>query len=102
MRGVELDKIYSADCRAMREVDDNSVQLIVTSPPYNVGKEYAQHRDAMELREYLAFLKQVWQECTRVLCRGGRLAVNIANTGRKPYVPLSAYISQQLFDLGLL
>jgi site-specific DNA-methyltransferase (adenine-specific) len=102
MRGVELDKIYCTDCRAMREVDDNSVQLIVTSPPYNVGKEYAQHRDAMEIREYLAFLNQVWQECQRVLCRGGRLAVNIANTGRKPYVPLSAYIAEQLFDLGLL
>ena len=43
MRGVELDKIYCADCRAMRAGDDGSVQLIVTSPPDNVGKEYAQH-----------------------------------------------------------
>jgi DNA modification methylase len=102
MRGVELDKIYCADCRAMREVDDGSVQLIVTSPPYNVGKDYAQHRDAMELHEYLAFLNDVWKECSRVLCRGGRLAVNIANTGRKPYVPLNAFITQQLIDLGLL
>jgi DNA modification methylase len=102
MRGVELDKIYCADCRAMREVDDGSVQLIVTSPPYNVGKDYAQHRDAMELREYLVFLNDVWKECLRVLCPGGRLAVNIANTWRKPYLPLNAYIARQLIDLGLL
>ncbi len=102
MRVMQLDTIYCADCRALRAVDDGSVQLIVTSPPYNVGKEYAQHRDAMELREYLAFLNDVWQECARVLCPGGRLAVNIANTGRKPYLPLNAYIAQQLIDLGLL
>ncbi|MCI0476014.1 MAG: site-specific DNA-methyltransferase [Anaerolineales bacterium] len=102
MRVMQLDTIYCADSRVMREVDDASVQLIVTSPPYNVGKEYAQHRDAMELREYLAFLNEVWRECARVLCHGGRLAVNIANTGRKPYLPLNAYIARQLIDLGLL
>ena len=102
MRMMQLDKVYCADCRAMREVDDGSVQLIVTSPPYNVGKDYPQHHDAMELREYLAFLNSVWKECARVLCRGGRLAVNVANTWRKPYLPLNAYIVQQLIDLSLL
>ncbi len=85
----------------MREVPDGSVQLIVTSPPYNVGKGYAQHHDDMELRDYLAFLGAVWKESRRVLCRGGRLAVNIANTWRKPYMPLNAYVAQQLIDLGL-
>jgi modification methylase len=98
---VELDTIYCADSRAMRDVDDGSVQLIVTSPPYNVGKDYAQHRDAMELDDYLAFLHVVWKECQRVLCRGGRLAVNVANTWRKPYIPLNGYIARQLIDLGL-
>lgn len=97
---MELDKIYCADSRSMREVDDGSVQLIVTSPPYNVGKNYAQHHDAMELREYLALLNESWKECLRVLCRGGRIAVNVANTWRKPYLPLNAYIAQQMIDLG--
>lgn len=86
----------------MREVDDGSVQLIVTSPPYNVGKDYTQHHDAMELQEYLAFLQSIWKECVRVLARGGRMAVNVANTWRKPYIPLNAYIARQLIDLGLL
>ncbi len=99
---MELDKIYCADSRAMRDVDDGSIQLIVTSPPYNVGVEYLQHQDAMALDEYLAFLNTAWTECVRVLCRGGRLAVNVANTWRKPYLPLNAYIARQLIDLGML
>jgi modification methylase len=102
MPGMELDRIHCADSRAMTAVDDGSVQLIVTSPPYNVGKDYAQHSDSMELSEYLLFLNQVWTECARVLCRGGRLAVNVANTWRKPYLPLNAHIARQLIDLGLL
>ncbi len=99
---MELDKIYCADSRGMREVQDGSVQLIVTSPPYNVGKSYELHDDKMAFKEYLEFLNTVWLECQRVLCCGGRLAVNIANTWRKPYVPLNAYISRQLIDLGFL
>lgn len=86
----------------MHEVDDNSVQMIITSPPYNVGKDYSLHSDEMTLAEYLEFLNGVWRECARVLARGGRLAVNVANTWRKPYVPLNALIAKQLLDLGLL
>ena len=97
---MELDKLYCGDSRKMREVDDGSVQLIVTSPPYNVGKDYAQHQDGMESKEYLEFLNTVWKECLRVLGRGGRIAVNVANTWRKPYLPLNAYITRQLIDLG--
>ncbi len=99
---MELDKIYCADSRAMRDVQDGSVQLIVTSPPYNVGKSYERHNDQMAFEEYCEFLNQVWAECRRVLCCGGRLAVNVANTWRKPYIPLNAYISRQLIDLGFL
>jgi modification methylase len=97
---MELDTIYCADCRAMSAVADGSVQLIVTSPPYNVGKDYAQHQDDMELRAYLDFLDQAWRECRRVLCRGGRIAINVANTWRKPYLPLNAFIAKQMIDLG--
>ncbi|MDE3088015.1 MAG: site-specific DNA-methyltransferase [Chloroflexota bacterium] len=106
---VKLDQIHCGDSRHMREVGDRSVQLIVTSPPYNVGKDYAQpldfardvHHDAMELQEYLAYLNATWKECARVLVRGGRIAVNVANTWRKPYIPLNGYIARQLIALGL-
>ena len=99
---MDLDLIYNSDCRAMEELDDNSVQLVVTSPPYNVGKKYNYYEDRKPLDNYLAFLKLVWQECKRVLVPGGRLAINIANTGRNPYIPLHAFIIQQCIDLGFI
>ncbi len=73
----------------MEELPDNSVHLMVTSPPYNVGKEYDQN---LTLEEYRAFLKRVWREVKRVLVPGGRAVINIANLGRKPYIPLHIYI----------
>lgn len=99
---MELDKIFCGDCRAMEEIDDGSVQLVVTSPPYNVGKDYNFYEDRRPLEHYLEFLGQVWRECYRVLCKGGRLAVNIANTNRKPYIPLHAYLIQQLIEMGFM
>ncbi|CAD7771601.1 Modification methylase MjaI [Candidatus Methanoperedenaceae archaeon GB50] len=70
----------------MEELPDNSVHLMVTSPPYNVGKEYDED---FTLKEYLSFLKTVWKEVYRVLVPGGRACINIANLGRKPYIPLA-------------
>ena len=94
--------IHCKDSRHMSEVDDGSVQLVVTSPPYNVGKEYENYHDRQDLETYLAFLNEVWKECTRVLCKGGRIAINIANTNRTPYIPLNAYITRQMLDLRML
>jgi modification methylase len=99
---MNTNTVYCGDCRDMNAINDGSVQLIVTSPPYNVGKPYLDHQDALSMEEYLAFLYQVWRECVRVLCRGGRLAVNVASTGRQPYIPLHSHITQQLLGLGLL
>lgn len=103
---MQADSFYCKDARRMEEVDDGSVQLVVTSPPYNVGKPYerpvdnGRHLDNLE--EYLALLKEVWRECVRVLCTGGRLAVNVASTWRQPYIPLHSYITMQLQELGLI
>ncbi len=95
-------EVYYKSSEKMSEVPDESVQLIVTSPPYNVGKEYGKHDDNMEFEEYRSLLNRVWLECKRVLCKGGRIAVNVANTGRRPYTPLDAMIIDQLSKLGLL
>ncbi len=83
----------------MSELPDCSVHLVVTSPPYNVGKEYDQD---LPLEEYLAFLQRVWQETRRVLVPGGRMCINVANLGRKPYIPLHAFIAEQAIQLGFL
>ena len=94
-----LDKIFCKTSERMEEVPDNSIHLMVTSPPYNVGKEYDEN---LTINEYRAFLKRVWSEIRRVLVPGGRACINIANLGRKPYIPLHALIIEDMLDLGFL
>lgn len=95
----QLDMLINASSEEMRELPDCSVHLMVTSPPYNVGKEYD---NDLTLEEYLAFLKRVWKETLRVLVPGGRACINVANVGRKPYIPLHASIMRDMIDLGFL
>jgi len=94
-----LDKIFTSSSEQMIELPDNSVHLMVTSPPYNVGKQYDEN---LSLNEYRAFLKLVWSEVKRVIVPGGRVCINIANLGRKPYIPLHTYIVEDMLDLGFL
>ena len=94
-----LDHIICHTAEAMSELPDCSIHLMVTSPPYNVGKEYDED---LSLDEYLAFLLRVWKETWRVLVPGGRRCINVANLGRKPYIPLHAFISEQAISLGFL
>ena len=94
-----LDKIFCKSSENMEELANNSVHLMVTSPPYNVGKEYDED---FTLEEYLEFLKRIWKEVHRVLVPGGRVCINIANLGRKPYIPLHAFIIKDMLDLGFL
>lgn len=95
----EMDVIFSHTSEEMKELPDCSVHLMVTSPPYNVGKDYDED---LSLEEYLAFLKRVWKETYRVLVPGGRACINVANVGRKPYIPLHAFIIRDMIDLGFL
>jgi len=94
-----LDRIFNHSAETMSELPDCSVHLMVTSPPYNVGKEYDKD---LSLDDYLAFLQCVWKETWRVLVPGGRMCINVANLGRKPYIPLHAFISGQAIQLGFL
>ncbi len=93
------DRIYCQSAAAMMPIPDNSVGLAFTSPPYNVGKDYD---DDMSLESYLALIGQVAREVYRVLCPGGRYVVNIANLGRKPYIPLHAYFYELHQQVGFL
>lgn len=95
------------DARAMDTLPDGSVALVVTSPPYFAGKQYEEEleRDGVpsSYLEYLELLRDVFAECARVLEPGGRIAVNVANLGRKPYRSLAADVVHILQDeLGLL
>ncbi|QGG95961.1 DNA-methyltransferase [Actinomarinicola tropica] len=95
------------DARRMDTLADGSVALVVTSPPYFAGKQYEEEleREGVPATylEYLQMLTDVFAECVRVLEPGGRIAVNVANLGRKPYRSLSADVIRILeHDLGLL
>ncbi len=94
-----LDRIFCHSAETMTELPDCSVHLMVTSPPYNVGKDYDKD---LSLEEYLSFLQRVWKETHRVLVPGGRMCINVANLGRKPYIPLHAFIAEQAIGLGFL
>lgn len=92
-----LNSIICSSCESMKEIPDNSLHLMITSPPYNVSKEYD---DDLSLKEYLDLLKNVFSETYRVLVNGGRACINVANLGRKPYIPLSDFISKIMIEIG--
>ncbi|MEI8183607.1 MAG: site-specific DNA-methyltransferase [Desulfomonile sp.] len=94
-----LDRIFEHSSEDMGELPDNSIALMVTSPPYNVGKDYDED---LSLPDYLAFLRKILAETYRVLVPGGRIAFNVANLGRKPYIPLNAHVASLACDLGFL
>jgi len=89
--------IINSSSERMVDIPNNSIHLMITSPPYNVSKDYDED---LSLKEYLDLLKNVLTETFRVLVNGGRACINVANVGRKPYIPLSDYISQIMIEIG--
>jgi len=97
--GQYLNQVLCKSSEAMDELPDKSVHLMITSPPYNASKEYDED---LSLQEYLGRLGRVWQEIYRVLVPGGRACINVANLGRKPYIPLHSYFIDQMLAIGFL
>lgn len=105
-----MNTVYLADSRNMAEVEDASVHLVVTSPPYWHLKDYgteAQIGYGQSLHEYLYDLSRVWRECYRVLKAGRRLCINIGDQfarsvvyGRYKVIPLHAEIIAQCETIG--
>lgn len=93
------NQVIAGDSRSMGELPDGCVHLMVTSPPYNVGKDYDED---LTLDEYRDLLRDVFRETYRVLAPGGRACVNVANLGRRPYLPLHSFIIEDMLALGFL
>lgn len=93
------NKLVLGSSANMQEIPDRSLHLMVTSPPYNVTKEYDED---LSLKEYLQLLRDVFSETYRELVDGGRARVNVANLGRRPYIPLPDLISQIMIEIGFL
>jgi len=94
-----LDTVICGDSRDMSMIPDDSVHLMVTSPPYNVGKDYDED---LAIDEYRGLLRAVFDEVYRKLVVGGRACVNVANLGRRPYIPLHSYIIRDMTEIGFL
>ncbi len=92
-----VDEVYLHTAEDMHELPDASVALMVTSPPYHVGKDYDSD---ITFEEYLELLHRVFTETHRVLQPGGRAVINVANLGRRPYIPLSHLVTAQMHDIG--
>ncbi len=91
--------LFCKSSESMDELPDHCVHLMVTSPPYNASKEYDQD---LTLGEYRAMLRRVMVETYRVLVTGGRACINVANLGRKPYLPLHAFLVEDMLSIGFL
>jgi modification methylase len=94
-----VDGLIGHTSEEMAELPDNSIHLMVTSPPYNVGKDYDED---LTLEEYRSFLRRVFAEVHRVLVPGGRMCINLANLGRRPYLPLHSFVIADLLSAGWL
>jgi site-specific DNA-methyltransferase (adenine-specific) len=98
----EVDVIHVGDARDMHVVPAASVALVVTSPPYFAGKEYetalGEGHVPADYVAYLEMVRDVLAECTRTLEPGGRIVVNVANLGRRPYRSLAADVTAILQD----
>lgn len=97
--GEWVDKLYCATSEDMLQIPDNSIGLAFTSPAYNAGKDFDED---LGLTDYLDLIKRVGNEVYRVLRPGGRYVINIANLGRKPYIPMHANYYDVHIDLGFL
>lgn len=92
-----LDQLYCTSSEKMSEIPDSSIHLMITSPPYNAKKEYD---DDLSLDEYRELLRTVFAETYKKLVTGGRACINIANLGRKPYIPLHSHIIEDMLEIG--
>ena len=93
------DEIFHKSSEDMQELENNCVSLTITSPPYNIGKD--SDLDLSD-NEYWKMMKNIFLETFRVTESGGRVVVNIANLGRKPYIPFSKYFTELLIDIGFI
>ena len=92
--------VYPGDClHLLSRIPDESMQLIVTSPPYNIGKEY---ENKLKLKDYLDQQTAVIRECVRILSTNGSICWQVGNyVNNGSIIPLDAVLYPILTELGL-
>ena len=98
---LEFNKIHEMDCLdGMKLMDPKSIDVIVTSPPYNIGIPYRSYHDKKPREEYLKWISDVAVACKRVLKDDGSFFLNIGGTLKDPWIPMDiAYRLKEEFVL---
>lgn len=97
-----MNQIICADAlTALKKMEDNTVDIVLTSPPYNFDMEYDEHNDKDEASEYLNTLVSIFDECIRVMKSGGRMIINI-QPNYKEYYPTHHHITTAMIERGLI
>ena len=104
---MNLYKLIQGDClQVFPTIEDNSIDFIITSPPYNIKKDYDEYADDLSYDDYLVWLDLVWDECYRVLRDGARICININDLGRNPYHPTHCDVASRMrkkwFLMGII
>lgn len=92
--------IHNKSSENMSEIKDGTVDLVITSPPYEAMKAYDEYDDNQGYEVYINMINNVFAECYRVMRDGARICINIANIGRKPYRPMDHLITESLLKNG--
>lgn len=95
-----INMIFNQSSVHMNAISDNVASLIFCSPPYNVNKDYSTYLDSKTFEEYIEFTNSVWKECYRILRIGGRLVINVAGIGRRPYISIPSIIQENITKLS--
>ena len=99
----DLVNVWNADARDLDGFVAPGVDLVITSPPYNVGLPYGAHDDNMPQADYLALLAAVWDACYQVMAPGARVAVvGPHGVGRDPWRPWAAPVGETLTAAGFV
>jgi site-specific DNA-methyltransferase (adenine-specific) len=86
---LERNKIYTMDClEGMKLMERKSVDVIVTSPPYNIGKPYNSYNDKQPREKYLSWMEEVAKACKKVMKDDASFFLNVGGTLTDPWIPL--------------
>ena len=97
---MNTNTIYNIDClEGLRQLDAKSINLIVTSPPYNVSKEYNSYDDNKPYNQYIDWMTTIFEECYRVLADDGRMVINIGD-GKNGSIPTHSDFIQRCLSIG--